>query len=84
MKNKVLSLLLLLTLAVSPALAQDFVNLTPKAKSMQVGSGQLVLPAVFAVSVEGLPEEMAAEVQKFVSAYNAATGSEATVSNTAA
>ena len=84
MKNRVLSLLLLLTLAVSPALAQDFINLTPKAKSMQAGTGQLVLPATFAVSAEGLSEEMTAEVQKFVNAYNAATGSEVAVSNTAA
>lgn len=83
MKNKFLSLLLLMVLAVSPALAQDFINLTPKPKSMTAGTGTLTLPASFGVSKAGLPEDMQVEIDRFVTAYNLATGSTATAVNSA-
>ncbi|MGN0086956.1 MAG: beta-N-acetylhexosaminidase [Alloprevotella sp.] len=83
MKNKIYSLLLLLALVVSPVFAQDFINLTPKAKTMQTSSGQLVLPATFGVSTVGLSDAMKAEVEKFVADYNAATGSSALAVNSA-
>lgn len=84
MKNKIFSLLLLVVLATGTALAQDFINLTPKPKAMTAGSGNLVLPASFGVSHEALPTDMQAEVERFVAAYNAATGSTATATGTAA
>lgn len=81
MKNKFLCLLCLLLALPFAATAQDFVNLTPKPKQMTVGSGELVLPRTFAVNTANVSEDMAAEVQKFVNAFNAATGYEAVAQN---
>lgn len=80
MKNRILCLLCLLLAWCGAATAQDFVNLTPKPMQMTVGTGELVLPQQFAVSRADLSEEMAAEAQKFVESFNAATGYAATVS----
>lgn len=80
MKTKIFSLFLLLSLLV-PGItrAQEFVNLTPRAKSMAVAEGELVLPNSFTISAEGLSAEMKAEVTRFAEAFNRATGYEATV-----
>lgn len=77
MKNRLLCLLCLLLALPCTLAAQDFVNLTPKPKQMTLGTGELVLPQQFAVNSADLSEDMAAEVRKFVAAFNAATGYEA-------
>ena len=79
MKNKFIALLMLFGVALTPVAAQDFVNLTPRAKTMTQTSGELVLPNSFVVSAQNLPEEMTREVEKFITSYNAATGATATV-----
>lgn len=55
MKTKILGLFLLLILLM-PGItwAQDFINLTPKPKSMVAGQGELPLPEAFGISAEGL------------------------------
>lgn len=58
--------------------AQEFVNLTPRPKTMTVGTGTLTLPSSFVVSYTGLDEAQVAEVENFVTAFNAATGYAAT------
>ena len=78
MKNKILTLALGWLVLLGAASAQDFVNLTPMAKSMQKGTGQLTLPTEFGVSTAGLPEEMKTEAERFVAHFNAATGYAAT------
>lgn len=78
MRNRILSLFCLLLAAFGAATAQDFVNLTPRPMQMTVGTGELVLPQQFAVNTSDLSETMAAEAQKFVEAFNAATGYAAT------
>ena len=81
MKNKILSLLLLL-LGAFPclSLADNFVNLTPQPQSLTKVGGELVLPQQFVVSTADLPEEMANEAEKFVKSFNDATGYQASVS----
>ena len=78
MKHKLLLSLLLCLLAwpwVASAQTQ-FVNLTPKPKTMTVGEGTLALPADFVVSYPaGLDADMVEEVNKFITVYNHATGS---------
>lgn len=78
MKTKLLSLLLLLAMWPWAASAQEFVNLTPRPKTMTVGTGTLTLPTSFVVSHTGLDEAQTAEVENFVAAFNAATGYAAT------
>ena len=73
MKKITLLLALLLGLACA-ASAQEWVNLTPKPKEMTVSPGHLELPARFTISTGGLPEDMAAEADKFADAFRAATG----------
>lgn len=41
---------------------------------MQTHDGELLLPSQFAVSTAGLSQDMTAEVEKFISSFNAATG----------
>lgn len=78
MKHKLLLSLLLCLLAwpwVASAQTQ-FVNLTPKPKTMTVGEGTLTLPTDFVVSYPaGLDANMVEEVNKFITVYNHATGS---------
>lgn len=54
--------------------AENFVNLTPRAKQMTVGDGELTLPSSFVVSHSGLTDEMKAEVEKFITALSQTTG----------
>ena len=78
MKHKfLLSLLLCLLAWPWAASAQtQFVNLTPKPKTMTVGEGTLTLPADFVVGYSAdLDAEMVEEVNKFITVYNHATGS---------
>lgn len=65
---------MLLLLPACMATAQTFINLTPKPKQMTTGTGELVLPKEFAVGYGELPDSLAAEAQRFVAAFNAATG----------
>lgn len=83
MKNKILSLLFLALTLPCLSFAQDFVNLTPVPKAMTTGTGELVLPRNFVVGTSGLSTEMAAEADRFVKDFNAATGYQATVSASA-
>ena len=83
MKNRLLGLFMLLMCLPFAAAAQQFVNLTPTPLSMTQGTGELVLPQQFKIATSGLSDEMAAEVTKFVDAFNAATGYTATVDNAA-
>lgn len=50
MKNKILALLVFLLTLPSAVMADNFVNLTPRPKSMSVGSGTLTLPSSFTIS----------------------------------
>ena len=78
MKQKFLSFLFLLLALPLSLSAQRFVNLTPKAKSMTVMSGNVVLPADMKVSYSAdLPADMQHEVERFVAAFNKATGYQA-------
>lgn len=85
MKIRLLSLALGLagcfgaTLAATPA----NVNLTPVAKEMTVGEGELLLPAQFSISHSGLTDDMAKEIDKFIAVFNRATGLQATASTQA-
>ena len=78
MKHKLLLSLLLCLLAWPWAASAQtqFVNLTPKPKTMTVGEGTLALPADFVVSYPAsLDADMVEEVNKFITVYNHATGS---------
>ncbi len=62
-------------MAAGVAHADDsLVNLTPIPKEMSVTGGSYVLPTGMKVSIAGLPEDMAAEVTRFVADLNKATG----------
>lgn len=74
MKSRLLSLLVFLCMLPWTAQAQTFVNLTPKPKLMTVRQGTLPLPAEFVVNTTGLEEKSLAEVTRFVTEFNAATG----------
>ena len=86
MKNRTLFLLFLLLALPCLSFADNFVNLTPYPRTMSQVTGELVLPQQFMVSTNGLSPEMSAEAEKFVKAFNEATGYQATLSteNTAA
>lgn len=73
MKHTTLTLLLLFALSCT-AVAQPFVNLTPKPKQMTTGNGTFRLAKGFSVACADLTDEMEAEVTQFVSDINAATG----------
>ena len=49
----------------SRAVADNFVNLTPRPKQMTVGTGTYGLPTNFRISVAGLPDSVKAEAEKF-------------------
>ena len=65
MKNKFIALLMLFGVALTPVAAQDFVNLTPRAKTMTQTSGELVLPSSFVISAQNLPEDMTRLLDKW-------------------
>lgn len=79
MRTKSVLALMLFFLGLGNLAAQGFVNLTPKPMSMTTSEGTLALPNQFGVCDAGLSEEMKAEVAKFITAYNQATGAEAQV-----
>ena len=75
MKNKILWILMSLILSTGIASADNFVNLTPRPKTMTALPGEVVLPQDFVVGYNSaLSAEMVAEVQRFVLDFNAATG----------
>ncbi len=82
MKKTLLSAFLALALS-APAVAQQFVGLTPLPKQMTVGTGKLTLTKGLKVSVTGLTEPMLQEVERFVATLNATTGLEASVTTEA-
>lgn len=79
MKFKCLFVALLALLSFNSASAQDFINLTPKPKTMTTSQGSLTLPKDFGVSQTNLTDAMKAEVEKFLTSYNEVTDSEAKV-----
>lgn len=83
MKIKCLFVALLALLSFNSASAQDFINLTPKPKTMTTSQGSLTLPKDFGVSQTNLTDAMKAEVEKFLTSYNEVTDSEAKVVSSA-
>lgn len=83
MKFKCLFAALLALLSFNSASAQDFINLTPKPKTMTTSQGSLTLPKDFGVSQTNLTDAMKAEVEKFLTSYNEVTDSEAKVVSSA-
>ena len=83
MKFKCLFVALLALLSFNSASAQDFINLTPKPKTMTTSQGSLTLPKDFGVSQTNLTDAMKAEVEKFLTSYNEVTDSEAKVVSSA-
>lgn len=75
MKKAIIPFLLGCLLGTSPVIAEEaFLNLTPAPKSIQQSSGQFDLKTVTGVTVNGLDEEMTAEVNSALAAINSATG----------
>lgn len=69
-----------LFLLAGTAVAQTFINLTPRPKSISVKAGQqLTLPSKFSISHSGLAEEEVNEVKRFADLYAAVTGAEVSV-----
>lgn len=81
MKLKLLGLSLLLSLSSIVVQAQSFVNLTPRPKTMVVGSGTLVLPSSFSINCNGLDEAITGEVEQFAQAISNTTGSNVSVTD---
>lgn len=79
MKHKLIGLVVALFLLTGTAVAQTFVNLTPRPKTMTVKTGQLALPAQFSISTAGLSDEEVKEVSRFATAYAEVTGAEVNV-----
>ena len=74
MKNKLLAFLMLIFLLPAVVMADDFVNLTPRPKTMNVTGGTLTLPASFSISCSGIDDAMQQEVARFADALRAVTG----------
>lgn len=80
MKIKLIGLMVSLFLLAGTAVAQTFINLTPRPKSISVKAGQqLTLPSKFSISHSGLDEEEVNEVKRFADLYAAVTGAEVSV-----
>lgn len=80
MKIKLIGLMVSLFLLAGTAVAQTFINLTPRPKSISVKAGQqLTLPSKFSISHSGLAEEEVSEVKRFADLYAAVTGAEVSV-----
>ena len=79
MKHRVLCFLMLLSLLPCATWAQTFVNLTPRPKTMTVGTGSLNMPTKFTVNYTDLDEDGVNEVKQFAAAYTAATGAEVNI-----
>ena len=82
MKSRILLLALIFIAVCSASLAQTFVNLTPRPKSMTTAEGSIELTQGFKVSTANLPDSMAGEVEAFVADLNATTGLNATAEAT--
>lgn len=63
-----------LALFVSASAETAFINLTPQPKQMEVGTGELTLPASFVIADATLADDMKAEVAKFIETFGTATG----------
>ena len=59
--------------------AQTFVNLTPRPKTMKVGTGTLALPSQFTISYNGLDTDGIHEVNAFANEYASVTGAQVSV-----
>lgn len=79
MKHRILCFLMLLSLLPCATWAQTFVNLTPRPKTMTVGTGSLNMPTKFTVNYTDLDEDGVNEVKQFVAAYTAVTGAEVNI-----
>lgn len=62
-------------------LADQFINLTPQPRTLNAGTGELVLPQQFSINVADLSEEMVAEAQKFADALQKTTGYKITLNS---
>ena len=80
--KRVLFTLLGVIMAMGVMAADQFVNLTPRPKSITVGTGVYTLPASVSVGTGQLAEKFAAEAEKFAATLRTATGREVTVSAT--
>lgn len=82
MRNNLLPLLLAMMLfAFSPqVMADDFVNLTPRPKSMTTSSGSLILPTSFTIGYSGIDEAMVSEINRFAEQLQSVTGYSITTS----
>lgn len=76
MKNFTLFAVALATLTTGNVWAQESVNLTPIPKEIQVGQGTLTLPQQFTINLNGLPDSVRAEAEKFVEDYTKVSGAE--------
>lgn len=75
MRHKLFGLLLALVLLPwTAAVAQTFVNLTPRPKTMNVYSGTLDLPNAFTISYGDVDEESVTEINRFATLYGDVTG----------
>ena len=82
MRHKLFGLLLaLLLLPWTAAVAQTFVNLTPRPKTMNVYSGTLDLPNAFTISYGDVDEESVTEINRFATLYGDVTGATVTVAS---
>lgn len=84
MKHRLLGLLMMLVMLPMGALAQTFVNLTPRPKTMIVGSGYLNLPSQFTINCNSVDQDCESEAQQFANAYAAVTGAQVNVTTNAA
>lgn len=73
MKKIFTIIMLLLALPITLS-AQSSINLTPVAKDITVGEGQLVLPQEFTIATGDLPDSIAVEATKFATEFAAVTG----------
>ena len=71
MKNIILFVVCLLSTSM---MAQNAINLTPRAKSVTVNDGKVVLPQTMTVCYGNLPDEMGVEAARFASDIKAAAG----------
>lgn len=74
MKKYIYSIAMLLLMLPLTMVAQSSINLTPVAKDVTVGEGQLVLPSQFSIATGNLPDSLAAEATKFAADFAAVTG----------
>ena len=77
--KKVLVMLLGLMLAFGARAQEQFVNLTPRPKSICVGTGVWTLPATVTVGTGQLAAEYVAEAEKFAAVLQTATGRKVSV-----